>query len=1140
MDAGKNSATNDADFANDIARQAQLFQQRFSDNTPGAAGRDVKLDRSRLESVLTLFQQTQDTATTISNGEGEEQDDFEPPERIGRFKVDGIIGVGGFSTVYQAHDDVLLRDVALKSIRRRVKVANVEDDSRMHEARAAARLSHPNLVPLYEVFQDADAVYLVSELCLGSTLAEWLTAHPGPIDAQMACGTCFELTEAIIHVHDCGLVHRDIKPGNIMISESVGTDGRLKLTPRLTDFGLVRDIFADSGLVKSYRLVGTLLFMAPEQVLQNEQWHGKACDIFAIGIVLYRMLTGKLPHQGDKAIELFHSICVEPPIPPRKFVPSLSPDLEAICLKCLAKDPANRYATASDLRDDLYRYQRGLMVEARPRSLAERTWVAIRRSPLESGLLATIILLLVAGTVILGHSNRRLNEHQSQLELAFGEVIASEHRAVKARKQFREQRDLAKVTERQAVETAYVSDLRHAYDALSHNNLVGALEISESIEKYAAGILPTGIDLNILQTQARENWTRLPSASTPIRQIAMFPDSFRFLVADEEGPIRIYRRSDGQIEHEIAQRDGTRRFAVAISPDGQLLAVGNQIAQDGDWLKALNQVEFISLGERAVPDMIPDLPTTVESLAFSNDGRLLAVGCRYQSVQVVDVESGNLVQSVRSTRRNHELAFSNDGHELLVLKESTQVRWTDLKNNKKSAEVKTKRYVNRWAWAESGAKLAACFSGWHGVAVVDLADAKHSEIELLHNSGIATCVAISPDGQRVVAGTQNGAILKWDLRELPSGGSDAKETRSRWPAGDAAILHAGYVTEIAIDSQGRIFSGGEDGSLALSSFENAPPPAIELQFETRCAALAPDGQTAFVGCSGGAVLAIDTVSHAVTSVVPKASAALAFDAEPRCLQVSHDGRWLGVGTVGGDLLVIDLHDPTASYRVTNPDYEDQRDNCAKGIRFAPNGDRLVFSTANGYHVGFYALPHATGELTRLAGQVVALRHQAITLLDDQRCLMFGDSIGEFILGGSDATLVGRGMAKFVTACYAPEEGIIYSAALDNRIRKHDSNGGMIETSARWNSPAGSAAQNFEVTALAITPDGRNLLTGGSDGSIGIWNARDLRNLGFVVAGDGQAPVTDIQFSDDGKTWIYCRKTENRSLGKIPFHINQLD
>ncbi|QDV69474.1 Serine/threonine-protein kinase PrkC [Rosistilla carotiformis] len=1141
MSTGEVSSAEGSVSSQELARQAQWFRQQLADGAFSASADDLVLDAARLDTVLLRIQQkTQALSKTQSVGESQDVEMLDPPPRIGRFAIDRIVGVGGFSIVYKAHDDVLLRDVALKSIRRRVKTVDVRDESRLHEARAAAQLSHPNLVPLYEVFQDAEAVYLVSELCLGSTLGDWLEAHPGPIDPRMACGTCFELTEAIIHVHDCGFVHRDIKPGNIMISESVGTDGRLKLTPRLTDFGLVRDIFADSGLVDSYRLVGTLLYMAPEQVLQNEQWHGKACDIFAIGILLYRMLTGKLPHQGDKAIELFHSICVEPPIPPRQLVPSIPRDLEAICLKCLAKDPALRYATASDLRDDLYRYQRGLMVEARPRSFAERTWVAIRRSPLESSLLATIIILLVAGTVVLGHSNRRLNENQSQLEVAFSEVIASEQRAVSARKQYREQRDLAKVTERQAVGTAYVSDLRHAYDALSHNNLVGALEISEAIEKYASGILPNGTDLNLLQTLARKNWTRLPGASTPIRQIAMFPDSLRFLVADEEGPIRIYRKSDGQLEHVIPQRDGTRRFAVAISPDGQLLAVGSQVLQDGDWLKADNQVEFVSLGERAVPPMIPDLPTTVESLAFSNDGSSLAVGCRYQSVRVVDVESGNLVQSVRSTRRNHEVIFSDDAEKLIVLKESTLVRWVDLKTNKKTREVISEGYVNRIAWSESAARLAACYLNDHEVTVTDLSSPRQSKFQLQHNSGLATCVAISDDGQRVVAGTQNGAVLKWDLSQLPDDGSSEQPTDLRWPAVDSAILHAGYVTEIAIDSQGRIISGAEDGSLVLSSFQNTPPPAIELDAETSCATLTPDGQTAFVGCHSGKVFVVDTTTHAVTRVIPKVSASRALDAVPRCLQVSPDGRWLGVGTVGGDLVVIDLHDPRASYRATNPDYDAQLDNYAKGIHFSPNGERVAFCTGNGYYLAYYALPHVSGELKLLSGQELAVRYQAITLLDDQRCLMFGDSIGEFVLGGSDATLVGRGMAKFVSACYAPEAGVIYSAAFDNRIRKHDLNGAMIETSARWNSPGRAVAQNFEVTALAVTPDGRNLLTGGSDGSIGIWNAQDLRNLGCVVAGDGLAPVSEIQFSHDGKTWIYCRNADSRSQLKAPFQINTID
>ncbi|WP_417740029.1 WD40 repeat domain-containing serine/threonine protein kinase [Rosistilla oblonga] len=1140
-------AANESGSNEEVARQAKLFRQQVAAGEFSHSLDPFDLDDSRLDTVLQFFQQrTRDVSATQAVGEEEDPEEHQPPARIGRFAIERKIGVGGFSTVYLAHDDVLLRDVALKSIRRRGRKANgKQDEKRLHEARAAARLSHPNLVPLYEVFQDEQADYLVSELCLGSTLADWLTAHPGPIDPQMTCATCVELTEAIIHVHDQGLVHRDIKPGNIMISESVGGDGRLKLTPRLTDFGLVRDIFAESELVAPYRLVGTLLYMSPEQVLENESGHGKACDIFAIGVLLYRMLTGCLPHRGDKPVELFNAICIFPPTPPRELVASIPRDLEAICLKCLAKDPAQRYQSAVDLRDDLHRWQHGMMVTARPRPFAERTWNAIRRSPLESSLLATIILLLIAGTLVLGHSNRRLTEHQSMLETALEEVRASEHRAIDARQRFREQRDLAITAEQHAMKTAYVSDLRHAYEALSHNNLAGALQIAESIADYAAGIVPIGIDLRLLQTQARKGWTRLPAYTSPIREVLFLPNGKQFAVAGEEGPIRIHDIESGEIERELPTPASTRQFSIAASPDGRLLAVGIQIKQEGSWLKALNQIEFYSLDDTPAPDRLTGLPTTVESLAFSPDGDRLAVGCRYQPIRIVDYRAGTMVAEVAADQRNEDLEFSADGNQVTMLFDHYTVRWSDWRGGDVIQEVETDLMYDRLAWSGNGGWVVCCPSHQQPLDLIDLRTTPNRRIRLQHNEGISRCVAISHDGRRIVAGTQNGAIVRWDLSDLPQDYASEAQSPLNWPNSGKQILHTAMVTEIAFESHGTIASGGEDGSLVISQFEPPPPENLrEFQFRPMCVAMEPNGQSVYVALDDCSIVKVETTTSDIVTIGPP-SQPRSRETVPEMIRLSDDGRWVANGNFRGDLSVFDLHRGNRRYVVNNPDYVEGGVNYPTAIDFGSGNDRVVFSTAGGNVLGIYELPIESSlkegeKLKPLFEQQLPVSHRAAVLRDDKHYLMFGDSISQFTFGQDDIIVGERGMTRFHAACVAHQTGAIYTVAADNRVRQHDAHGQVVQTSARWPPPPGGLTSQFEISSIVATPDGKSVLTGGSDGSIGIWDADDLRYLGFVVVGTGKETITEIQFSDDGRYWVYLVNNNKVRPTTFPFSIETIE
>ncbi len=271
------------------------------------------------------------------------------PETIGPYRIVRQLGEGGMGAVFLA-EDATGRQCAVKipSVSAGSDPAHVKRLYR--EALAAAQIEHPNIGRILDVGQEGDRYYLVMTLIEGQTLAEWLEQ-----------GRSFELPEILALVgslartvqvaHDAGIIHRDLKPGNIMLRESG--------EPVIMDFGMARRFDgAESLLTPSGAIVGTPGYMAPEQITGEAHEIGPACDIYALGVILYELVTGWQPFTGNLAT-LLGSIVADAPTPPRKHCPDLDPALEAICLKALEKEPARRYSSAAQLADTLDAFLRG-------------------------------------------------------------------------------------------------------------------------------------------------------------------------------------------------------------------------------------------------------------------------------------------------------------------------------------------------------------------------------------------------------------------------------------------------------------------------------------------------------------------------------------------------------------------------------------------------------------------------------------------------------------------------------------------------------------------------------------------------------------------------------------------------------------
>jgi serine/threonine-protein kinase len=323
------------------------------------------------------------------------------------------LGHGGMGVVYQARDQKLGRVVALKMILSRHYVSQEALRRFQAEAEAVAQLQHPNIVQLHDHGQHDNLPYFTLEFMAGGSLSVRL--KKGGLAPKEAARLVEQLARGMQYAHQAGFIHRDLKPGNILLA----ADG----TPKISDFGLVKRAETDQDLTQTGEAMGTPAYMAPEQALGETKRVGPAADVYSLGAVLYECLTGKPPFQGKSRDDIRHQVIHTDPTPPRQSKPRLPRDLETICLKCLHKDPQKRYASAEALANDLQRFQNHEPIRARPVGRGERLAMWIRRKPATAALLALGLFfgMAVAGAgfwYVQDRADREAADLRQELDMA--------------------------------------------------------------------------------------------------------------------------------------------------------------------------------------------------------------------------------------------------------------------------------------------------------------------------------------------------------------------------------------------------------------------------------------------------------------------------------------------------------------------------------------------------------------------------------------------------------------------------------------------------------------------------------------------------------------------------------------------------
>ena len=996
------------------------------------------------------------------------------PQRIGRYDVKRLIGRGSFGIVCLARDELLDRDVAVKLPRPEV----LEDDERMQrfesEARITAGLDHPGIVPLYEAQLDGDYPYLASAYCPGPDLGEWILANQSPVPVTDAVRLVGHLASAVGYAHEHDVVHRDLKPTNVLLqptsSEPACPLPLDQVVPKITDFGLAKSFGSDFIDTRSSVMVGTPLYMAPEQVDHNcAAATDPAVDVYALGCILFELITGRTPIQGDTYVEIVDGLRNTNPPKLRTLRPEVSRDLENICGKCIEKLPADRYASVTELADDLNRFLQGDEVLARPIPLLRRIYRSWVRRPLLSGLVALVTILLFASLAIGYRYLSDIGEFEESLLRASSEVEQS--------------RTETKQLNASLANIRYADNLSAAYEAFEKGDYVGARgrllahdPMIHGEQTFAWRLLDSlTVDPQPLVLRGHEG---------PVREVALLQNTNQLVSVGDDGTIRFWDYKSGELLDTI-QAAEWHLSSLAISPDGSTLATGNTSV--ALWNLATKQSTPLNLW----------FDTTVEEIAFSEDGTRIVCGARNRGIKVLSLANGERVD-IESESGNESL-FVEDGliYGIHSPRSTRVLCYWDLLSGKKVGNYKAPASTAVGAAALANKRSLFAIRNAHNGEVVICDRSDGSELwRSVQKAESYSDVTFSPDDALLLAGRKDGALCIWKVGDC-LGEEDALRGVKPPVRAFEISAHEANITSICCADDGFIATASEDGTIKVWPPLKHRYRLSQLHPDVHQLITVPGSDDIGLAYTNGDLERLDLQSGATPWRVDYPREQSQDNRRRGRLQVSKSGDLFA--TFGRDYFV-DVYDAKTGTEVFRSEHE----NRVMSVDFSPD-DLLLAATGVDGFVSVWEV--ATGKEVsqyRLPGWGMAVRFSP-----SGRYLALGGRVPETLLVNTDDwSIHGSLPAGSGSTCIAfdPIRAQLATGHRDGVIRFWD-----ISSCE----PVAQVISDSRVTCLAYHPDDGTLVSGGG-GGVALWDTRTRRHLGMIWPKSKGTQTPKISFTDSGE------------------------
>jgi WD40 repeat protein/serine/threonine protein kinase len=684
---------------------------------------------------------------------------------IAGYEILAELGRGGMGVVYKARHIGLDRLVALKMILAGPHAGPREQIRFRQEAEAVARLRHANLIQIYDIGESDGCSYLALEFIEGASLAQVLRGTPQPI---FPAARLIEILAGAMHyAHQQGIVHRDLKPGNILLEGRTASRDRAHdddslcclvtrataslPNPRITDFGLAKrldnDELAGRRSHQSGDLVGTPSYMAPEQARDNGLTVGPAADVYALGAILYELLTGRPPFRGPTPVDTVLQVLHDDPVQPSSFRSDLPRDLETICLKCLAKDPGRRYESAQALADDLYRFRKGQPITARPIAIHEYVWKWARRRPSSAALICLAVLMAV---------------------IAYSTITWLWHDARTARDDMEIQREKAEVARRNEADHRGKARTSLYFSRVAQSQLQWRLNDFHGAEQSLAKCLPGGDEIDdrgwewhYLQGLMHNDLFTLPNAHSGLGGSVAYDRTGKRIATVISGPQVGETPQPSQVRLWDARTGGLVKIwtgpgsldRVTFDPNGGKLALASA---DGVVL-----MWYAETGEEILRQ--PMHQGKVWALVFSPDGKSVASAGEDGRVKLWESKTGRIRHDIRAHPQDvHSVSFHPYKPILASGSADTTVKLWDVNTGKEiNAFRGHKHAILCVAFSPDGESLVSA-SGNGNLKIWDVESGRITQ-SLTSDTGGVLNVVYSPDGRYLAKAGKDGSVRIWHL-----------------------------------------------------------------------------------------------------------------------------------------------------------------------------------------------------------------------------------------------------------------------------------------------------------------------------------------------------------------------------------------